>query len=58
MKYTQFKKWLAAKGAQFEEGSKHTKVYLNGRQCTLPRHTGREIGEGLRHEIMKQLKVK
>jgi mRNA interferase HicA len=58
MKYTQFKKWLAARGAQFEEGSKHTKVYLNGRQCTLPRHTSREIGEGLRHEIMRQLKVK
>lgn len=50
----EFRKWLAQQGAEFREGGKHTKVYLNGRQCTLPRHA-REIQEGLRQAILKQL---
>jgi mRNA interferase HicA len=45
---------LVDRGATFEEGAKHAKVYLNGRQTTLPRHSG-EIGEGLRRAICKQL---
>ena len=55
MKIAEFKRWLAGQGAQFVEGAKHTKVYLNGRQTTLPRHAGQEIGEGLRKAILKQL---
>ena len=55
MKISEFKRWLAAQGVQFVEGGKHTKVYLNGRQTTLPRHSGQEIGEGLRKAILKQL---
>lgn len=55
MKVSEFKRYLASQGAQFVEGSKHTKVYLNGRQTTLPRHPGQEIGEGLRKAILKQL---
>ena len=47
-----------ALGARFEEGSKHTKVYLNGKQTTLPRHLSQEIGDGLRRAILKQLAVK
>ena len=30
-----FKRWLAAQGATFKEGSKHTKVYLNDKQSSL-----------------------
>lgn len=56
MKYAEFKHWLAARGATFQEGAKHTKVYCNGRQTTLPRHGG-EIGEGLRKAILKQLGI-
>jgi mRNA interferase HicA len=57
MKMSEFRKWLAQQGAEFKEGSKHTKVYLNGRQCTLPRHA-KEIQEGLRQAILKQLGLK
>jgi hypothetical protein len=31
-----------------EEGPWLRKLYFEGRQCTLPRHGSREIGEGLR----------
>ena len=55
MKIKEFRRWLASLGATFVEGSKHTKVYLNSRQTTLPRHPGQELGEGLRKTIMKQL---
>lgn len=55
MKQSEFKRWLQAQGATFKDGSKHTKVYLNGKQATLPRHPSHEIGEGLRKLIMKQL---
>jgi mRNA interferase HicA len=55
MKPSEFKRWLATQGARFENGSRHIKVYLNGRQSTLPRHPSHEIGEGLRRAILKQL---
>jgi len=58
VKQGEFKRWLAAQGATFKEGSNHTKVYLNGKQTTLPRHRGQEIGEGLRQAILKQLGLK
>lgn len=54
MKTSEFRRWLAEQGATFEEGKKHTKVYLNGRQSTLPRHA-KELGNGLRRAILKQL---
>ena len=43
MKYTDLIKELEAQGATFKEGSKHTKVYLNGKQTTILRH--REVKE-------------
>jgi mRNA interferase HicA len=58
MKQSEFRRWLAAQGATFEEGTKHLKVYLNGKQTTLPRHPSHEIGEGLRQRILKQLGLK
>lgn len=58
MKQHEFKRFLAEHGAVFKEGSKHIKVYLNGKQTTLPRHKGSEIGEGLRLTILKQLGLK
>ena len=45
-------------GARFEEGAKHTKVYLNGKQTTLPRHAIQDIGEALRRAILRQLHAK
>lgn len=58
MKISEFRRQLESLGARFEEGSKHTKVYLNGKQTTLPRHQSQEIGDGLRRAILKQLAVK
>lgn len=54
MKSSEFAKWLKLQGVTFKEGKKHTKLYLNGKQTTLPRHAA-EISEPLRKAIMKQL---
>ena len=37
-----------------QEGGSHTKVTLNGRQTTVPRHPA-DLGTGLFHAILKQL---
>lgn len=58
MKISEFRRQLEALGARFEEGTKHTKVYLNGKQTTLPRHASQDLGDGLRRQILKQLAVK
>ena len=58
MKQAEFRRFLASLGAKFIEGKRHTKVYLNGKQSTLPRHASQEIGEALRHAILRQLGVK
>lgn len=55
MKQSEFKRSLAAKGATFVEGKRHTKVTLNGKQTVMPRHPSKELGEGLRKAILKQL---
>lgn len=56
MKNSEFKKWLKSQGVLFKEGKKHTKLYFNDRQSTLPRHAG-EIDERLRNAIIKQLNL-
>ncbi|HEY4381227.1 MAG TPA: type II toxin-antitoxin system HicA family toxin [Acidobacteriaceae bacterium] len=58
MKSSEFKRWLADQGATFKpaKGS-HFKVYLNGRQSTLPMHN-KELGKGLVEAIKKQLGLK
>ena len=58
MKTSEFRRYLVSLGARFEEGTKHTKVYLNGKQTTLPRHMTQDLGEGLRRRILRQLGVK
>jgi len=50
-----FLRYLAALGARFEEGAKHTKVFYRGRQSTVPRH--REIPNLLAAKILKQLGI-
>ena len=57
MKTSEFKRFLAFKGVRFAEGTKHTKLYLNGKQSLLPRHA-KELGEGLRKAILRQLNIK
>lgn len=56
MKRIDLEQLLLNLGAELAEGSKHTKVYLNGKQTTLPRH--REINDILVRAIKKQLDIK
>ena len=58
MKQTEFVRWLADQGATFKQGTKHLKVYLNGKQTTVPRHPGKEIDDRFIKEIKKQLDIK
>jgi len=57
MKNSEFARWLKLQGVVFEQGKKHTKLFLNGKQSTLPRHAA-EICEPLRKAIIKQLGLK
>ncbi|KXZ68787.1 type II toxin-antitoxin system HicA family toxin [Acinetobacter venetianus] len=55
MKRRDLIKFLSELGAEFKEGGKHTKVYLNDKQTTIPRHT--EIDDYLVKAIKKQLEI-
>ena len=55
MKISEFKRWLESQGVDFKEGGKHWKLYLNGKQSTLPRHPSKELKDGTRRAIIKQL---
>jgi putative UPF0395 protein plu4353 len=57
MKQSEFLRWLIENGVKIEEGTKHTKLYYNGKQSTLPRHPGKELGTGLVCRIKKQLGI-
>jgi mRNA interferase HicA len=58
MKQSEFVRWLAQNGATFKDGSKHLKVYCNGRQTVLPRHPSKELKLGLVEAVKKQLGLK
>ncbi|MFF7864631.1 mRNA interferase [Pseudomonas sp. LLC-1] len=59
MKYSEFRRWLRSQGATFvaAKGS-HFKVYLGNRQTIFPDHGAKEISEGLRKKILKDLGLK
>jgi mRNA interferase HicA len=59
MNSKQMKRWLELKGATFAPGrGSHLKVFLNGRQSTLPMHGTAELGKGLEAAIKRQLGLK
>lgn len=58
VKQSELRRWLAAQGAEFKDGTNHLKIYLNGKQTVMPRHPGKEIPEPLRKAILKQLGIK
>ncbi|MDK9722839.1 MAG: type II toxin-antitoxin system HicA family toxin [Rhodospirillales bacterium] len=58
MTHDEAKRWLARLGASFKEGKRHTRVYLNGRLSTLPRHGRKEIPPGTLAAIKRQLNIK
>jgi mRNA interferase HicA len=54
MKYSEFRRWLLAQGAQITPGrGSHHKVTLNGKSTTFPDHGAKEIGVGLVKKIKK-----
>ncbi|WP_295430722.1 type II toxin-antitoxin system HicA family toxin [uncultured Thiodictyon sp.] len=56
MKYSEFKRWLAAQGARFRPGSgSHLHVELNGRNSVFPFHGSKEIPNPLVKAIKKDL---
>lgn len=55
VRISEFKRWLQAQGVIVTEGANHWKLYFNGRQSVLPRHPGKELKEGTRRAILKQL---
>ena len=55
MKISEFKRWLESQGVTIENGTRHWKLYFQGKQSTLPRHPGQELNENLKKAILKQL---
>ncbi len=58
MKISEFKRWLESQGVLVKNGTNHWKLYHNGKQTTLPRHPGKELKEGTKNAILKQLDMK
>ena len=59
MNSKQMKKWLEQQGATFSTGKgSHLKVFLNGKQSTLPMHGTTELGKVLEAAIKRQLGLK
>ena len=58
MKQSEFVKWLRGQGATFANGTKHLKIFLNGKESHLPRHPSTELKTGLVEGIKKQLGLK
>lgn len=58
MKYSEFRRFLLAKGAELLKapgGGSHLKVRLDGRVSVFPFHGSKEMPEPLRKKIMKDL---
>lgn len=58
MKYGEFRRWLLSQGVELIKspgGSSHYKARYNGRQSVVPFHGAKEIPEGLRKKILKDL---
>lgn len=58
MKYSEFQRWLIAQGVKIDtahgKGS-HRMATFKGRSTTFPFHGSKEIGEGLRKKMLKDL---
>jgi mRNA interferase HicA len=58
VKQSEFVRWLKQQGATFEDGTKHMKVRLNGKQTIIGRHGSQEMKKGTVEGIKKQLGLK
>jgi mRNA interferase HicA len=57
VKYSEFERWLKSQGVEVIRNGKgsHRIVKYNDKQSVFPYHGSKEIGEGLRKAIIKQL---
>jgi mRNA interferase HicA len=55
VKISEFKRWLESQGVTISEGANHWKLALGSKRSTLPRHPSKELKEGTRKAILKQL---
>jgi mRNA interferase HicA len=55
---SELKRWLAARGCTFEEGTKHTKIFYQGKMTLLPRHGKKELPRGTVEGIKRKLGLK
>lgn len=56
MKYSEFRRMLERHGVKFRPGKgSHQIAELNGRKTAVPFHGSKEISEGLRRKILKDL---
>ena len=55
MKISEFKRWLESQGVTTQNGTRHWRLYFGDRVSTLPRHPSKELKEGTRRAILKQL---
>lgn len=58
VKISEFKRWLEARGVKVKNGANHWKLYYDGHHSVLPRHPSKELKEGTKNAILKQLNIK
>jgi mRNA interferase HicA len=58
VKQSEFVRELKALGVEIKNGTKHLKLYYNGKRSTLPRHPSEELKTGLVEGVRKQLGLK
>jgi mRNA interferase HicA len=60
VKYSEFKRWLERQGVQFVRNGKgsHMMLYYNGKKSVFPSHGAKEMKEGTRLSILKDLGLK
>jgi len=57
MKYSEFVRWLQARGVVISKGKgrHYLKATYRGKTVPIPYHGAKEIGEGVRRKILKEL---
>jgi mRNA interferase HicA len=56
MKYSEFERWLRRQGVEVvRQSGSHRVVRLGDKQSVFPYHGSKEMGEGLRKQIIKDL---
>ncbi|WP_421848349.1 type II toxin-antitoxin system HicA family toxin [Marinomonas sp.] len=55
MKQSEFRRLLEKMGVEVKQGTNHLKLYYGDKRSVMPRHPSKEIPEGTRKAILKQL---